>query len=142
MITINFSFIESHIAFRITLDGSKFENLTILMSFQKEVLRIILGLTDFIFMWYSYSEQRFSGKSLKDPKEYVAYLNELRAMDPAYMRFTIDKRQRKPQSALSNLAQCPDRRDECLQYVKDTGLYTLALELLKDQPDMWVTGQG
>lgn len=60
-------------------------------------------------------------------------------MDPAYMRFTIDKRQRKPLSALSNLAQCPDRRDECLQYVKDTGLYTLALELFKDQPDMWVT---
>lgn len=61
-------------------------------------------------------------------------------MDPAYMRFTIDKRQRKPLSALGNLAQCPDRRDECLQYVKDTGLYTLALELFKDQPDMWVTG--
>lgn len=77
-----------------------------------------------------------SGKSLKDPKEYVAYLNELKNMEPAYMRFTIDKRMRKPQSALRNLIQCSDRSTECLQYVEDTGLYSLALQLYKEDPDM------
>lgn len=77
-----------------------------------------------------------TGKSLKDPKEYVAYLNELKMMDEAYMRFTIDKRLRKPQSALRNLAQCAERQTECLQYVKDTQLFALAVELFQNQPDM------
>uniref|UniRef100_A0A1B6LZ87 Elongator complex protein 1 n=1 Tax=Graphocephala atropunctata TaxID=36148 RepID=A0A1B6LZ87_9HEMI len=78
---------------------------------------------------------KIAGKSHKDPKEYVTYLNELREMDPAYMRFTIDKRLRKPQSALRNLSQCRDRTEECLEYVKSTELYTLALELFKDRPN-------
>uniref|UniRef100_A0A1B6JQ08 IkappaB kinase complex-associated protein n=1 Tax=Homalodisca liturata TaxID=320908 RepID=A0A1B6JQ08_9HEMI len=78
---------------------------------------------------------KIAGKSLKDPKEYVPYLTKLQQMDPAYMRFTIDKRLRKPQSALRNLVQCKDRTEECIQYVKSSGLYTLALELFKDQPE-------
>lgn len=55
------------------------------------------------------------------------------------MKFTIDKKLRKPHSALRNLAQCVDSHStELLQYVQDTRLYTLALQLFKDKPEMLV----
>ncbi|XP_054288368.1 elongator complex protein 1 isoform X2 [Macrosteles quadrilineatus] len=80
---------------------------------------------------------KIAGKTLKDPKEYVPYLNELRSMDPPFMRFTIDKRLRKTKSALRNLAQCADKGEECLQYVQETGLYNLGLQLFKNQTQMY-----
>lgn len=77
---------------------------------------------------------KIAGKSQKDPKEYVAYLNELREMEPAYMKFTIDKRLHKPESAVKHLALCEgeEKFDEILAYVKTNGVYVLAMNLYKN----------
>lgn len=77
---------------------------------------------------------KIAGKSQKDPKEYVAYLNELREMEPAYMKFTIDKRLHKPESAVKNLSQCEgeERFNEILAYIKEHNVYVLAMNLFKN----------
>ena len=72
-----------------------------------------------------------ASKSQKDPKEYLAFLNTLRQMEPFYQRFTVDKHLRKWESALFNLIQCPDdHADELLQFVTQQGLFKEALLLL------------
>lgn len=43
---------------------------------------------------------------LQDPKEYLAFLNNLRKLELNYQRFTIDKHLRRWSSALSNIAKC------------------------------------
>lgn len=61
-------------------------------------------------------------------------MNELREMDPAYMKFTIDKRLHKPESAVKNLAQCDgeEKFDEILTYIKAHGVYVLAMNLYEN----------
>lgn len=72
-----------------------------------------------------------ASKSQKDPKEYLAFLNKLREMEPNYQRYSVDKHLRKWESALSHLIQCPDdHTDELFQFVLNQGLYKEALRAL------------
>lgn len=78
-----------------------------------------------------------TGKSQKDPKEYLPYLNNLRGMESNYMKYCIDKSLNRPESALIHIAKCEgqERFNECVQLVKDNALYSAALKLFKDQSD-------
>ncbi|KZV69787.1 IkappaB kinase complex, IKAP component [Peniophora sp. CONT] len=88
---------------------------------------VALGMYDFalVLMIAQYAQ--------KDPREYLPFLRELRALPPSYQRFKIDDHLRRPSSALRNLRQAgPEHFSEALKYTADHGLYKLALELWRD----------
>ena len=62
-------------------------------------------------------------KSQKDPKEYLPFLNSLKAMEPTYGRFSIDKHLKRWSKALVHIAALPDKLEECLQVVEEHRLY-------------------
>ena len=62
-------------------------------------------------------------KSQKDPKEYLPFLNSLKAMEPSYSRFSIDKHLKRWSKALVHIATLPDKLEECLQVVEEHRLY-------------------
>ena len=62
-------------------------------------------------------------KSQKDPKEYLPFLNSLKAMEPRYGRFSIDKHLKRWSKALVHIAALPDKLEECLQVVEEHRLY-------------------
>ncbi|KIK60852.1 hypothetical protein GYMLUDRAFT_244010 [Collybiopsis luxurians FD-317 M1] len=70
----------------------------------------------------------------KDPREYLPFLRELRAVkDKSYQRFRIDDHLKRYSSALRNLAQAgPDYFDEAIRYVERYSLYDVALEIWKE----------
>ncbi|KAI0048587.1 IkappaB kinase complex, IKAP component [Auriscalpium vulgare] len=66
----------------------------------------------------------------KDPREYLPFLRELRALETHYQRFRIDDHLRRHQSALRNLSQAgSDRFDEAMDYVEKHQLYESALSI-------------
>lgn len=68
-----------------------------------------------------------------DPKEYVPYLNELREMDPNYMKFAIDKNFKKYASALTHLAQCNQSTDDdCFAFIEEHNLYREGLNVFQN----------
>lgn len=77
-----------------------------------------------------------ASKSQKDPKEYLAFLNKLREMEPNYQRYSVDKHLRKWESALFHLIQCPDdHTDELFQFVVTQALYKEALQALPNSDE-------
>ena len=62
-------------------------------------------------------------KSQKDPKEYLPFLNSLKAMEATYGRFSIDKHLKRWSKALVHIASLPDKLEECLQVVEEHRLY-------------------
>ncbi|KAE9404784.1 IKI3-domain-containing protein [Gymnopus androsaceus JB14] len=71
--------------------------------------------------------------SQKDPREYLPFLRELRAIDDkSYQKFKIDDYLKRHTSALKNLAQAGSRYfDEAVQYVERYSLYEVALSIWK-----------
>ncbi|KAF9047491.1 pol II transcription elongation factor [Panaeolus papilionaceus] len=68
----------------------------------------------------------------KDPREYLPFLRELRALDKYYQRFKIDDHLKRYQSALKNLSLAgPVRFDEAIAYVERYQLYDSALAIWK-----------
>ncbi|XP_071794308.1 elongator complex protein 1-like isoform X2 [Asterias amurensis] len=90
-----------------------------------ELFDVALGTYDFQLVLM------VAEKSQKDPKEYLPFLNELRAMDADYQRFTIDKHLRRYSSALVHISRCPqeERFMECVKLVTEHKLYSVALDL-------------
>lgn len=69
----------------------------------------------------------------KDPREYLPFLRELRALDKYYQRFRIDDHLKRYQSALRNLSLAvPKRFDEAVSYIELHRLYELALSIWKN----------
>lgn len=66
-------------------------------------------------------------KGQKDPQEYLPFLESLRLLSPARMRYTVDVRLQRWSRALASLAQEPDSLAECLQLVQERRLYAFAL---------------
>ena len=62
-------------------------------------------------------------RSQKDPKEYLPFLNKLKAMEPGYCKFSIDAHLKRWSAALGHLVQLPDHFPECLQLVEEHRLY-------------------
>ncbi|CAH1408064.1 unnamed protein product [Nezara viridula] len=76
---------------------------------------------------------KIAGKSQKDPKEYIPYLNSLKSMEPNYMRFVIDKKLKRYESALMHISKCCDEcEEECLKFIEDNSLYPSALKIFKN----------
>ncbi|KAI5890064.1 IkappaB kinase complex, IKAP component [Schizophyllum commune H4-8] len=68
----------------------------------------------------------------KDPREYLPFLRELRALDTYYQRFRIDDHLRRYSSALKNLSLAgTERFDEAIAYVERYQLYDDALRIWK-----------
>ncbi|KDQ06369.1 hypothetical protein BOTBODRAFT_622525 [Botryobasidium botryosum FD-172 SS1] len=68
----------------------------------------------------------------KDPREYLPFLKELRAMDPAYQRFRINDHLKRYLKALESLRLGGSARyEEAKKYVEKHGLYADALRLWK-----------
>lgn len=88
---------------------------------------------------------------IQDPREYLPFLRELRALDKYYQRFRIDDHLKRYQSALKNLSlagqwphlawsflssdsklcQGSERFDEAIEYVERHQLYEYGLSIWK-----------
>ncbi|KAI0752776.1 IkappaB kinase complex IKAP component [Daedaleopsis nitida] len=69
----------------------------------------------------------------KDPREYLPFLRELRALDHDYQRFRIDDHLKRHEKALTNLSRAgPERFDEAMAYVEKHRLYDHALSLWRE----------
>ncbi|GJE98183.1 IkappaB kinase complex IKAP component [Phanerochaete sordida] len=69
----------------------------------------------------------------KDPREYLPFLRELRALDKFYQRFRIDDHLRRHAKALHNLSLAGEQRfAEALAYVEKHQLYEAALDIWRD----------
>ncbi|KAF9262678.1 pol II transcription elongation factor [Marasmius fiardii PR-910] len=70
--------------------------------------------------------------SQRDPREYLPFLRELRALETYYQRFRIDDHLRRYDSALYNLSLTgPSHFDEAIEYAERHQLYREALRLWK-----------
>ena len=76
-------------------------------------------------------------KSQKDPKEYLPFLNRLRAMEPGYCKYSIDRHLKRWGSALEHLVELPDHFPECLALVEEQRLHKQALALLAGGSDQY-----
>jgi hypothetical protein len=66
----------------------------------------------------------------KDPREYLPFLRSLRALDPAYQRFTIDSHLKRHASALRHLRDAGTGRfEEAKEYMVKWHLYEDGLAL-------------
>ncbi|THV06651.1 pol II transcription elongation factor [Dendrothele bispora CBS 962.96] len=73
--------------------------------------------------------------SQKDPREYLPFLRELRALDKYHQRFRIDDHLKRHVSALQNLSLAgPSYFDEAIEYVERYQLYDSALSIWKGTP--------
>ncbi|KAK0495026.1 pol II transcription elongation factor [Armillaria luteobubalina] len=70
--------------------------------------------------------------SQKDPREYLPFLRELRALEKYVQRFRIDDHLKKYESALNNLGLAGDDYfDEAIAYIERHQLYEIALSIWK-----------
>nr|XP_019009784.1 elongator complex protein 1 [Kwoniella pini CBS 10737]OCF48565.1 elongator complex protein 1 [Kwoniella pini CBS 10737] len=91
---------------------------------------VALGMYNFqlVLMIAQYSQ--------KDPKEYLPFLRELRALDKWDQRFRIDDHLFRRESALRNLKQSgPERFEEASSYLSRYELYDEAFKLYADEPE-------
>ncbi|KAH8307765.1 hypothetical protein KR044_012909, partial [Drosophila immigrans] len=76
-------------------------------------------------------------KSQKDPKEFLPYLNELKALPEDFRKFKIDEHLKRYDRALTNLAACGEQHcDLALDIIKQHNLYSKALVIYRDNSDM------
>lgn len=73
----------------------------------------------------------------KDPKEYVPYLQELKSLDPIYMKFKIHLDLKQFDKAVKKLAKGGAQYfDEAMVVVRKQRLFKQALEYFKDDPKL------
>ncbi|KIL68708.1 hypothetical protein M378DRAFT_8174 [Amanita muscaria Koide BX008] len=71
--------------------------------------------------------------SQKDPREYLPFLRELRALEKYYQRFRIDNHLKRREKALKNLSLAGSERfEEAVKYIEDHQLYGSALSVWKN----------
>ncbi|KAF8318502.1 IkappaB kinase complex, IKAP component [Clavulina sp. PMI_390] len=74
--------------------------------------------------------------SQRDPREYLPFLRELRALPDAYQRFAIDDHLKRYSKALVGLRESGDAKfDEAIQYVEKHRLYVDALQVWKAEAE-------
>ncbi len=67
-------------------------------------------------------------KGQKDPQEYLPFLESLRRLSPARMRYTVDARLQRWSKALASLAEEEGALAECLKLVQEKRLFAFALQ--------------
>lgn len=90
-------------------------------------------------LFFQYIIYACAHDKIQDPREYLPFLRELRALEKFYQRFRIDDYLKRYESALKHLQQAgPKRFDEAVAYVEKHRLYSLALNIWKnsDQYDV------
>lgn len=81
---------------------------------------------------YDFELTMFVGsKSLKDPKEYIPFLNGLKRQNENYMKYSIDMHLKRYESALEHLSKDSTKFEECLQLICNRKLYIRAMKLFK-----------
>ncbi|KAI1786336.1 IkappaB kinase complex IKAP component [Ganoderma leucocontextum] len=69
----------------------------------------------------------------KDPREYLPFLRELRALEHYYQRFRIDDHLKRHEKALTDLSLAgPERFEEAMAYAEKYRLYDHALSIWRD----------
>ncbi|KAF9164239.1 hypothetical protein DFQ26_001667 [Actinomortierella ambigua] len=99
---------------------------TIFLADVNRLFDVALGMYDFglVLMVAQYSQ--------KDPREYLPFLNELRALEKYYQRFRIDDHLKRHARALTHLSQAGEKYFEaCLAYTKQHGLYKEAIKIYR-----------
>ena len=77
-----------------------------------------------------------AGTKAQDPKEYLPFLRELRALDKWEQRFRIDDHLERRESALRSLQQAgPERFEEASSYLARYELYDQAFALYADDKE-------
>ncbi|OWZ30446.1 elongator complex protein 1, partial [Cryptococcus neoformans AD2-60a] len=102
----------------------------IFLSDVNKLYDVALGMYNFqlVLMIAQYSQ--------KDPKEYLPFLRELRALDKWDQRFKIDDHLERRESALANLKQAgPERFEDAASYLAKYELYDTAFKLYKDDQE-------
>ncbi|CED83780.1 IkappaB kinase complex, IKAP component [Phaffia rhodozyma] len=95
-----------------------------------QLFDVALGMYDFqlVLMIAQFSQ--------KDPREYLPFLKELRALDRYYQRFRIDDHLERRASALKNLHLAgPDRFDEAVAYVEKYDLHKESISIWANDAD-------
>ncbi|XP_033163263.1 putative elongator complex protein 1 [Drosophila mauritiana] len=92
-----------------------------------DLYNVALGTYDFGLVLF------VAQKSQKDPKEFLPYLNELKALPIDYRKFRIDDHLKRYNLALSHLAACGEQHyEEALEYIHKHGLYTDGLAFYRE----------
>lgn len=102
----------------------------IFLSNVNQLYDVALGMYNFelVLMVAQYSQ--------KDPKEYLPFLRELRALEKYEQRFRIDDHLGRRESALRNLkAAGPDRFDDAASYLSRYELFDEAFTLYADDKE-------
>ncbi|KAG8738161.1 hypothetical protein FRC10_007220 [Ceratobasidium sp. 414] len=94
-----------------------------------QLFNTALGMYDFALVLM------IAQQSQKDPREYLPFLRELRALDTYYQRFRINDYLARRELALENLALAGETRfEEAKLYTEKHQLYLKSLGLWKDRP--------
>ncbi|KAF8594643.1 IkappaB kinase complex, IKAP component [Ceratobasidium sp. AG-I] len=94
-----------------------------------QLFNTALGMYDFALVLM------IAQQSQKDPREYLPFLRELRALDTYYQRFRINDHLGRRELALENLCLAGKSRfEEGKRYTEKHKLYAESLELWRDQP--------
>ncbi|KAG8762167.1 hypothetical protein FRC11_010683 [Ceratobasidium sp. 423] len=94
-----------------------------------QLFNAALGMYDFSLVLM------IAQQSQKDPREYLPFLRELRALDTYYQRFRINEYLGKRETALVNLKLAGATRfEEAKKYIEKHQLYSKSIELWKGHP--------
>ncbi|WFC97369.1 Putative elongator complex protein 1 [Malassezia yamatoensis] len=96
----------------------------------EQLFRVALGMYDFQLALL------IAQHSQKDPREYVAFLRDLRSKQPeAYQKFCVDDHLGKHTRALHHLSHVGQRFDQLLSYTVEHKLYREALDAFSKDTD-------
>ncbi|KAG8958698.1 hypothetical protein FRC03_008908 [Tulasnella sp. 419] len=91
---------------------------------------VALGMYDFSLVLL------IAQHSQKDPREYLPFLRELRALESGYQRFRIDDHLKKYGKALIGLKDAgPEKFEEALAYIEKHGLHDEAIKIWKEDDE-------
>ncbi|KAG9083537.1 hypothetical protein FS749_005957 [Ceratobasidium sp. UAMH 11750] len=94
-----------------------------------QLFNTALGMYDFALVLM------IAQQSQKDPREYLPFLRELRALDTYYQRFRINDYLARRELALENLSLAGETRfEEAKRYTEKHQLYVKSLQLWKERP--------
>ncbi|XP_023297838.2 putative elongator complex protein 1 [Lucilia cuprina] len=97
-----------------------------------ELYNVALGTYDFGLVLF------VAQKSQKDPKEYLAFLNELKSYELNYRKFKIDEHLKRFAKALKHIANCgKEKFDEALAFIKKHEYYAQALRAYREDEDCY-----
>lgn len=90
---------------------------------------VALGMYDFELTMF------IAQKSIKDPKEYMPFLNNLVELNEHDMKYEINRYLKRYDKALEHVSKIPGKFDECLKFIKIHGLYAKGLKFFNSNSE-------